>query len=174
MSTDDQSQSPSAGDIAVMGHDLGRQLADLRQVTGLTQHQMAKLIGYARGTLSAVESGRFDQARRFWQQCDELLNAEGQLVGRFDEIKAHIAADRERRAQAAQAERDARLAAWRQTRQPGIGPEQQPPTLHPEVSDTDIHVWFTTDEGVTHCLIIPRARISPELLAETLRKLLGT
>jgi transcriptional regulator with XRE-family HTH domain len=164
---------PNADDIVAMGRDLGRQLAGLRQAAGLTQHQMAKLIDYARGTLSAVESGRFDQARRFWQQCDNVLQADGQLLGRYDEIKAYVAAEREEQASAIQVERNARLAEWHQTRQQRTDPEHQPHAFHPEVAATDVHIWFTTTEGVTHCLIIPPSHISPELLAETLNKLPG-
>jgi transcriptional regulator with XRE-family HTH domain len=172
MSTEDRPQRPNTDSIAAMGRDLGRQLADLRQAAGFTQHQMAKLIDYARGTLSAVESGRFDQARCFWQKCDDVLRADGQLVERHDEIKAHIAAARQQQASVAQAERDARLSEWRQTRRQHGEPEHNPPACHLEVAATDVHIWFTTPGGVTHCLIIPWARVSPELLVDMLRKTL--
>ncbi len=164
MSAEETSQIPGPDEIVAMGRDLGRQLAAMRQGACVTQHQMAKLIGYARGTLSAAESGRFDQARRFWEQCDDALDSGGQLVGRYDKIKGYRAAAREREANNAQAERDARLADWRWPR--------QPPALYPCVSDSDVHIWFTKD-GITHCLIIPPARAIPEELAETLRALLA-
>ncbi len=171
--SNDQPHLPDTHDIAAMGVDLGRRLADLRRANGLTQHQLGKLIGYARGTLSAVECGRYDQARRFWQQCDDVLHADGQLVGRYDEIKVHRARAREQQARTVAAGRDARLAEWRQTDQHGTDPAHESPALHPEVAPTDIHIWFTSAEGVTHCLVIPRTRISRETLVETLVKVLG-
>ena len=60
-----------------MGRELGKQLASLRQAAGLTQHKLATLTGYARGTISAVEAGRFDQSRDFWRHCDDALRADG-------------------------------------------------------------------------------------------------
>jgi transcriptional regulator with XRE-family HTH domain len=168
----DEPDLADAGDLAAMGARLGRRLADLRRGNGLTQYQLAKLIGYARGTLSAVECGRYNEARRFWQQCDDVLHAQGQLVGRYDEIKAHVARTREKKASAARTVGHARLAEWRRTSQQDAGPEHRSPTLHPEVTSADVHIWFTMAEGVTCCLIIPRAQVSPKLLAETVRRAL--
>lgn len=83
MKSDRESQKPGGDDIAAMGYDLGRHLAHLRRGAGLTQHRMARMIGYARGTLSAVECGRFDQARCFWQHRDDVLQASGQKLAAF-------------------------------------------------------------------------------------------
>jgi DNA-binding XRE family transcriptional regulator len=160
-------------DTAALGRGLGRHLARLRQAAGLTQHQLAELVGYSRGTLSSAESGRFDQARRFWQRVDETLNGQGRLVGSYDDIRFRIAARREQQALAQQVERDTRLA-----RPPGYLADAEagrpPPVLRPAASSTDVHVWFTTAEGITHCVIIPRARVSPEQVIETLTKMLGS
>lgn len=162
---------PAGADTAALGRGLGRQLASLRQAAGFTQHQLAELVGYSRGTLSSAESGRFDQARRFWQRIDDTLNGQGRLVGSYDDIRFRVAARREQQALAQRVERDTRLA--RPAGYPGDAEAgRQPPVLRPATASTDVHVWFTTAEGITHCVIIPQARVSPERVIETLTKML--
>jgi transcriptional regulator with XRE-family HTH domain len=164
-----EAQAPDAADTAALGRGLGRQLASLRQAAGLTQHQLAELVGYSRGTLSSAESGRFDQARRFWQRIDDMLNAQGRLVGRYDDLRFRLAARREQQALAQRVRRETGLAA---AAPGGTEAGRQPPPLRPPTSSTDVHVWFTTAEGITHCVIIPRSRVSPELVIDTLAKML--
>jgi len=152
-------------DTAALGRGLGRQLASLRQAAGLTQHQLAELVGYSRGTLSSAESGRFDQARRFWQRIDDMLDGQGRLVGRYDDIRYRIAARREQQAVTQREER----RAWLATATPGPAGPAGPRLPAP---GTDVHVWYTTAEGITHCVIIPRSRVSPEKVIQTLTKML--
>jgi transcriptional regulator with XRE-family HTH domain len=155
-----------------MGRELGKQLASLRQAAGLTQHKLATLTGYARGTISAVETGRFDQSRQFWQNCDDTLRADGRLLMNYDRIKANVAGIQYQQALARQA---AGAAAWRKTcddGEPALSGHPALPAFPSSTAGTDIYIWFTAGEGITHCLIIPRASASPELLAQTLGRML--
>jgi Helix-turn-helix domain len=166
-------QLSGTGGITVMGRELGKQLASLRQAAGLTQHKLGTLTGYARGTISAVEAGRFDQSRDFWQHCDDALRAGGRLVSRYDKIKADVAAIQYQQGLARQA---AGAAAWRQAcgdGEPPLPGGPAPPAFPSSTAGTDIHIWFTTSEGITHWLTIPRASASPELLVQTLGRMLG-
>jgi hypothetical protein len=67
---------------------LGRYLADFRREAGHSQQTLAPLAGYGRSTLANVETGRHKLPRAFWQSCDTLLDAGGQLVDAFDAIAA--------------------------------------------------------------------------------------
>ncbi|MGH3428792.1 MAG: helix-turn-helix domain-containing protein, partial [Mycobacteriales bacterium] len=49
---------------------LGRQLAAFRRAAGYTQHQLAPLTNYVRGTVGNVEVGRQNVPRSFWERCD--------------------------------------------------------------------------------------------------------
>ncbi|MFF4879465.1 helix-turn-helix domain-containing protein [Micromonospora sp. NPDC000668] len=66
---------------------LGRQLARLRVAAGFTQHSLAPLLHYGRSTIANVEVGRQRAPRRFWERCDEVLDAGGQLVAAFDQLQ---------------------------------------------------------------------------------------
>jgi hypothetical protein len=68
--------------------DLGRQLAELRRLTGHTQHTFAPLTFYGRSTVANAEAGQQRVAREFWARCDGLLRADGRLLRRYDEIIA--------------------------------------------------------------------------------------
>jgi len=70
-----------------MRRALGRHLAALRNRAGLSQWEFAPLTGYSRSTLSDAELGRHRLRREFWQRCDELLKADGHLVGSYDRIE---------------------------------------------------------------------------------------
>ncbi len=67
---------------------LGRQLAALREVAGLTQHDLAPLVGYGRSTVGTVEIGKQRVPRRFWIRCDEIFATGGVLTEGHDRIDA--------------------------------------------------------------------------------------
>ncbi|MGN9920398.1 helix-turn-helix domain-containing protein [Micromonospora palomenae] len=67
--------------------ELGRQLAGLRAAAGFTQHSLAPLVHYGRSTIANVEVGRQRAPRRFWERCDEVLDADGQLTAAFDQLQ---------------------------------------------------------------------------------------
>jgi transcriptional regulator with XRE-family HTH domain len=97
--------------------ELGRQLADFRLKAGLSQRELAPLIGYSRGALSDAERGRGRISRDFWKCADRALAAGGELLAGFDRIGAMRTAQRSRAARQQQAEREERLERRRQGRQ---------------------------------------------------------
>ena len=104
--------------IAAVRDALGRQLAALRRAAGYSQKAFAPLTGYGRSTLANVETGRQNVPRGFWVRCQEELGTDS-LVAAYDEIRAMVVAERQAAAGRAQAEREARVSAWRQVRQLG-------------------------------------------------------
>jgi Helix-turn-helix domain len=89
-----------------MRRALGRQLAALRNRAGLSQWEFSPLTGYSRSTLSDAELGRHRLRREFWQRCDELLKADGHLVGSYDRIETAAALMRQRARSTAQVTRE--------------------------------------------------------------------
>ena len=75
-------------DALVARRALGRQLAALRDAAGLTQHDLAPLVGYGRSTVGTVEIGKQRVPRRFWLRCDEIFATGGVLTEEYDRIEA--------------------------------------------------------------------------------------
>ncbi len=63
---------------------LSRALAARRRAAGLTQPQLAALLGVSVTTVGHAETGRLWQAREFWRQADRALGAAGALLGMYD------------------------------------------------------------------------------------------
>jgi len=97
---------------------LGRRLRDLRTARGLRQKDVAERVVSTRSTVANVETGRQVVDRIFWQQCDALLQAGGQLIDEYDAYR--------RLEQQHRAERDeaARRARWGVAARSGTSPEQ--------------------------------------------------
>jgi len=101
-------------DITGARRALGEQLAQFRTAAGLSQPQLAPLIGYSRSTIATAETGQRAAARDFWQRCDQVLNTSGALTGQYDELAALRRQHRQTVQHAAQAERLARILGWHQ------------------------------------------------------------
>jgi DNA-binding XRE family transcriptional regulator len=87
-----------------MRRAMGRQLAAVRNRTGFSQWQLARVIGYSRSTLSDAELGRHRIGRKFWQRCQEALEKEDpNLVATYDRIEGAAADLRHHARKAAQA-----------------------------------------------------------------------
>lgn len=99
----------SGDGIDVMQRELGRQLAALRRAAGLTQHELAALIRFARSTLSTAEAatGGQRQGPEFWQACDRALNTRGELAAGAEQIRWARKAAEHAAARAAQETREA-------------------------------------------------------------------
>jgi DNA-binding XRE family transcriptional regulator len=63
-------------------------LAARRRAVGLTQPQLADLLGVSLTTVGHAETGRLWQAREFWQRADRVLGAAGALLDMYDEQQA--------------------------------------------------------------------------------------
>lgn len=98
--------------------DLGRRLADLRKARGLIQKDVAARVPTARSTYGMVECGQQVVDRIFWQRCDSLLNAQGQLVAAYDAYQKLYAQYRAQQAEAA------RCARWAAVADLAIGPAE--------------------------------------------------
>jgi hypothetical protein len=67
---------------------LSSALAARRRAAGLTQPQLATLLGMSVTTVGHAETGRLWQSREFWQQTDRVLGAAGTLLHMYDEHQA--------------------------------------------------------------------------------------
>jgi DNA-binding XRE family transcriptional regulator len=69
-------------------HSLSASLATLRRAAGLTQPQLAKIVGVSVTTVGHAETGRLWQSRHFWENADKGLNADGDLLALHDAFRA--------------------------------------------------------------------------------------
>jgi DNA-binding XRE family transcriptional regulator len=81
---------PGPGDKAPADaqRDLSRALARHRHSAGLTQPQLARLVGLSVTTIGHAETGRTWQSRSFWEHADKILNADGELLRLHDALRA--------------------------------------------------------------------------------------
>jgi DNA-binding XRE family transcriptional regulator len=63
-------------------------LATRRRATGLTQPQLAGLIGVSVTHVGHAETGRLWQSRPFWEHADNHLSADGELLRLYDVYRA--------------------------------------------------------------------------------------
>lgn len=73
---------------AAAGRALSAALARHRHAAGLTQPQLATLIGLSVTTIGHAETGRTWQGRHFWEQADKALSAGGELLRLHDAYRA--------------------------------------------------------------------------------------
>jgi DNA-binding XRE family transcriptional regulator len=66
--------------------DLGRTLKQAREAAGYSQAQLALKTGYARSTVSTVESGSQNAPRIFWERSDAALGTGAALLARYDRL----------------------------------------------------------------------------------------
>jgi Helix-turn-helix domain/Bacterial regulatory proteins, gntR family len=79
---------PGSPDAAEAIRELSSGLATRRRTAGLTQPQFASLVGFAVTTIGHAETGRLWQSRRFWEQSDAVLGADGALLALHDAYRA--------------------------------------------------------------------------------------
>src|SRR5262244_1364269 len=72
--------------IRALRRDLGRALKEARAAAGYSQAQLARKTGYARSTVSTVESGTQNVPRIFWERSDAALGAGASLIARYDRL----------------------------------------------------------------------------------------
>jgi DNA-binding XRE family transcriptional regulator len=72
--------------IRALRRELGRALKEARGAAGYSQAQLARKTGYARSTVSTVESGTQNVPRIFWERSDAALGAGSSLIARYDRL----------------------------------------------------------------------------------------
>jgi transcriptional regulator with XRE-family HTH domain len=65
---------------------LGGQLAAWRESARESQRSLADQLPFSRSTVANVETGRQHAPREFWQRCDDLLSAGGDLLAAYDQL----------------------------------------------------------------------------------------
>jgi transcriptional regulator with XRE-family HTH domain len=72
--------------VRALRRDLGRALREARGAAGYSQAQLARRTGYARSTVSTVESGGQNVPRAFWERSDAVLGTGAALITRYDRL----------------------------------------------------------------------------------------
>jgi transcriptional regulator with XRE-family HTH domain len=72
--------------VRALRRDLGRTLKQAREAAGYSQAQLALKTGYARSTVSTVESGSQNAPRIFWERSDAALGTGAALLARYDRL----------------------------------------------------------------------------------------
>ena len=89
-------RTPGEQTAADAARTLSESLAAWRRAAGLTQVQLAEMVGLSVTTLGHAETGRLWQARRFWERADKQLCAGGKLLTLHDAyLAAAVPADPE-------------------------------------------------------------------------------
>jgi DNA-binding transcriptional regulator YhcF (GntR family) len=70
------------------GRALSNSLATRRRGAGLTQPQLAEIMGLSVTTIGHAETGRLWQSRHFWELVDKALSADGELLALHDAYRA--------------------------------------------------------------------------------------
>jgi len=156
-------------DIEAVRRALGERLASLRTAAGLSQPQLAPLVGYSRSTLANAETGRRPAAREFWQRCDEVLATGGVLGRQYDELAAR---KQKRQAAAQQAARAERLARIEQAQQHPLTTWQRQPAgeLAAPAELSLIHDSWEVDQSNGLAGLLDEA--APSVAAPTLARLI--
>ncbi len=101
---------------------LGRYLATLREAAGLHQADIARAVPCHRTTVTHAEAGSQLPSSDFWETADRVVDANGDLLARYDELiqakTAHLADQQAKRRARAQA------TAQQLTATPSQRPEQ--------------------------------------------------
>jgi transcriptional regulator with XRE-family HTH domain len=63
-------------------------LAARRRAAGLTQPQLAEIVGVSVTTVGHAETGRLWQSRGFWEHADKAVDAGGELLALHDAYRA--------------------------------------------------------------------------------------
>jgi hypothetical protein len=63
-------------------------LAARRRRAGMTQIELAAIVGVSVTTVGHAETGRLWQSRGFWERADKALGAHGLLLRRHDDYRA--------------------------------------------------------------------------------------
>jgi len=66
---------------------LSATLASLRRAAGLTQVELASIVGKSVTTVGHAETGRVWQSRDFWERADKALDACGELLRHHDDYR---------------------------------------------------------------------------------------
>lgn len=104
-------QQQAARDLAAASRALSAGLATRRRSYGLTQPELALLIGVSVTTIGHAETGRLWQSRQFWEHADAILDAGGDLLGLHDAFGEASAASAAGAASASAADASAAGAA---------------------------------------------------------------
>jgi Helix-turn-helix domain/Bifunctional DNA primase/polymerase, N-terminal len=72
--------------VRALRRDLGRALKQARGAAGYSQAQLARRTGYARSTVSTVESGSQNVPRAFWERSDAVLGTGAALIAQYDRL----------------------------------------------------------------------------------------
>jgi transcriptional regulator with XRE-family HTH domain len=75
-----------APDIRDQRRQLGQDLRSARLAAGFSQARLARRAGYARSTVSTVESGGQQVPRRFWELCDAALGTGTTLASASEQL----------------------------------------------------------------------------------------
>ena len=106
-------------ELVAMRLALGKQLSALREAARIIQPQVARRTGYSRSSVAHAEAGRQLLTGEFWQTADELVNAGGELLATYDQVRAakdeHEARSREAELARAYAEAKAKAQELRST-----------------------------------------------------------
>jgi hypothetical protein len=73
-------QPAAERDLVAATRALSRGLAAKRRAHGLTQPELAALLGISVTTIGHAETGRLWQSRHFWEHVDDALGADGDLL----------------------------------------------------------------------------------------------
>ena len=85
--------SPVGQALAGSARALSAGLASRRRAAGLTQPDLAALIGCSLTAVGHAETGRLWQGREFWEKADKALAADGELLSLHDMWRATAASD---------------------------------------------------------------------------------
>lgn len=80
--------APGGQDLADAARALSVALAARRRVAGLTQPQLAEVIGMSVTTVGHAETGRVWHSRHFWELADKGVGAGGELLALHDAYRA--------------------------------------------------------------------------------------
>jgi hypothetical protein len=72
--------------VRALRRDLGRALKKARWAAGYSQAQLARKTGYARSTVSTVESGSQNVPRTFWERSDAALGTGTALLDQYNRL----------------------------------------------------------------------------------------
>lgn len=102
-------------ELVALRHDLGQQLASLREAAEIGQQQVAHKTGYSRSSVAHAEAGRQLLTRDFWTTADKLVKADGRLVAGYERVQTAKQECEARKREAELAAARAKAAALRQS-----------------------------------------------------------